>query len=58
MLYFPLLFEGIAISTKFNGESASAREMVGIFMYELSTKAWESFLGSQTITSLGSKNLY
>jgi hypothetical protein len=46
------------MSTKFNGESASQRAIVGMFMYEDSMRAFESVLGSQTITNLGSKNLY
>jgi hypothetical protein len=29
-----------------------------MFMYELSTRAWWSVLGSHTITRRGSKNLY
>lgn len=54
----PLLLDGMATSTKFNGESASQRAMVGMFMYDDSIRHWLSVLGSQTMTSLGSKNLY
>lgn len=57
MLWRPLLLDGIATSTKLSGESESQRAMVGMFMYELSTRAWWSVRGSQTITRRGSKNL-
>merc|ERR1712050_412811 len=53
-----LLLDGIATSTQLRGESESQRAITGMFMYDASVRHWWSRRGSQTITSLGSKNFF